>query len=137
MEVSSFCPTVNDTATVDLDHCRSILFASFVASGFVPMIHACVLDGTDVLGFFPLAHALGMVTCYLTGTIFYLSRFPERRYPVKYDIWVRATHISKTDDLHVLALTVGLGVKPPNIPYDDCGRPAGVYQGPETISPTV
>ena len=94
LEVSSVCPTANDAAVIDLDHCRSILFASFVASGFVPMIHACVLDGTDVLGFFPLAHAIGMVTCYLTGTLFYLSRFPERRYPIKYDIWVRTTHIS-------------------------------------------
>jgi adiponectin receptor len=73
---------------------RSVLFASFVASGFVPMIHACILDGIGVLGSFPLAHAIGMVTCYLTGVIFYLSRFPERYNPFKFDIWVCTTNIA-------------------------------------------
>ncbi|KAF1845089.1 hemolysin-III channel protein-like protein Izh2 [Cucurbitaria berberidis CBS 394.84] len=66
---------------------RSILFAMFVASGFLPMIHACALDGTDVLGLFPLAHVIGMETCYLTGVIFYITRFPEKRYPETFDIW--------------------------------------------------
>jgi adiponectin receptor len=79
-------------ANADAD--RSVLFASFVASGFIPMIHACLLDGIGVLGSFPLAHAIGMVTCYSTGVIFYLSRFPERQYPVKFDIWVCTTNIA-------------------------------------------
>lgn len=50
------------------------------------MIHACALDGTDVLGIFPLAHAIGMEICYLVGVTFYLTRFPEKQYPEKFDI---------------------------------------------------
>ncbi|KAF2706370.1 hypothetical protein K504DRAFT_505317 [Pleomassaria siparia CBS 279.74] len=53
-----------------------------------------------------------METCHLTGVIFYLSRFLKSRYPVKFDIWVQ--------------------IKPPNFPYDNRGRPAGVYQGAKT-----
>jgi predicted membrane channel-forming protein YqfA (hemolysin III family) len=67
---------------------RSLLFAAFVASGFVPMIHACVLDGSEALDLFPLAHVIGMEMCYLAGVVFYVTRFPERCYPQTFDIWV-------------------------------------------------
>lgn len=66
---------------------RSVLFATFFASGFVPMLHACIIDGVEVLGLFPLAHALGMGACYGTGVVFYITRFPEKYYPEKFDIW--------------------------------------------------
>ncbi|KAH9862836.1 hypothetical protein J1614_010929 [Plenodomus biglobosus] len=66
---------------------RSILFATFFASGFVPMLHASLIDGIDVLGLFPLAHAIGMGSFYGTGVIFYITRFPEKYFPEKFDIW--------------------------------------------------
>lgn len=68
---------------------RAILFASFVASGFLPMIHGCMLEGKEILGLFPLSHAIGMEAFYLTGVIFYITRYPEKYYPEKFDIWVR------------------------------------------------
>ncbi|KAF2844643.1 hemolysin-III channel protein-like protein Izh2 [Plenodomus tracheiphilus IPT5] len=66
---------------------RAILFATFFASGFVPMIHASIIDGVDVLGLFPLVHAIGMGLFYGMGVIFYITRFPEKYFPEKFDIW--------------------------------------------------
>ncbi|KAF1835913.1 hemolysin-III channel protein-like protein Izh2 [Decorospora gaudefroyi] len=75
---------------------RSFLFAMFVASGFLPMLHACVLDGTDVLGLFPLAHVIGMEACYFTGVVFYITRFPEKQFPETFDIWGSSHQIFHT-----------------------------------------
>lgn len=54
------------------------------------MIHACVIDGVEVLGYFPLAHAIGMGSFYGIGVIFYITRFPEKYFPEQFDIWVRS-----------------------------------------------
>ncbi|KAH4095172.1 hypothetical protein HBH70_199620 [Parastagonospora nodorum] len=66
---------------------RSVLFATFFASGFVPMVHASIIDGVEVLGYFPLAHTIGMASFYGTGVLFYVTRFPEKYFPEKFDIW--------------------------------------------------
>lgn len=54
------------------------------------MIHASIIDGIEVLGYFPLAHAIGMGSFYGTGVIFYITRFPEKYFPEQFDIWVRS-----------------------------------------------
>jgi predicted membrane channel-forming protein YqfA (hemolysin III family) len=77
------------TQLVDTDTTRSVLFATFFASGFVPMVHASIIDGVEVLGYFPLAHTIGMASFYGTGVLFYVTRFPEKYFPEKFDIWVR------------------------------------------------
>ncbi|KAI8932420.1 hypothetical protein NX059_010606 [Plenodomus lindquistii] len=66
---------------------RAVLFAAFFISGFIPMLHASIVDGIQVLGLFPLAHAIGMGSCYGVGVVFYITRFPEKYFPEKFDIW--------------------------------------------------
>lgn len=110
------------------DKIRSVLFATFVASGFLPMVHACMLDGTDVLGLFPLLHTLGMEACYFTGVIFYITRFPEKLYPKTFDIWVRTA----SQPFICFALLMYAGIKPSNISCGGRGRPDGVYYRTET-----
>lgn len=97
------------------------------------MIHACILDGTDVLGLFPLAHVIGMETCYLTGVIFYLTRFPEKYYPERFDIWVSVAYL----DLVRCMSLIDPGIKSSNFSHCGCGWPDGIHHRAETNGLTV
>jgi adiponectin receptor len=67
---------------------RTILFGSFIASGYVPMVHNHLLHGASGLRYFPLRAALIMIVLDFLGAAFYVSRFPESRFPSLFDIWV-------------------------------------------------
>ena len=67
-----------------------MLIVAFVASAYIPVIHSYVHSGPEALRLFPLPHTIGMELCFGVGTWFYLARFPERKYPGLFDIWVRA-----------------------------------------------
>jgi adiponectin receptor len=69
-------------------HRRSILFITLAGSGYIPIIHGYLISGIDGLRQFPLTHTLIMDVVYLIGVGFYLTHFPESRYPTKFDIWV-------------------------------------------------
>jgi len=117
---------------MQVDKVRSVLFAAFVASGFIPMIHACMLDGTAALGLFPLAHAIGMEAFYLTGVIFYITRYPEKHHPETFDIWVGTA----SECLGRYTLLIGAGIKPSNISCFGRHGPAGIHYWAETDGPT-
>ena len=57
-------------------------------SGFAPIIHMFLLEGMEGIRHFPLWHIACMELCYFVGTVFYLSHWPERRWPGTFDIWV-------------------------------------------------
>jgi adiponectin receptor len=52
------------------------------------MVHSCILSGIAAVDLFPLKHVVGMELFYLLGAVLYVSRFPERMFPDKFDIWV-------------------------------------------------
>lgn len=57
-------------------------------SGFMPIAHIALVEGTEGLWRFPLVNIA--VTCgsYLVGTGFYIYRVPEKHFPGYFDIWV-------------------------------------------------
>ena len=67
---------------------RCILFIALAGSGYIPMLHQYLLFGIDGLRSFPLTSALLMDAIYLLGVGFYVTQFPERRFPKRFDIWV-------------------------------------------------
>jgi len=64
-----------------------ILIGLFV-TGFAPVVHRLVMFGPKGLETFPLAHTAATTLCYLIGTVFYVTRFPEKYIPDVFDIWV-------------------------------------------------
>jgi hypothetical protein len=78
---------------------RTVLFGAFIASGYVPMVHNYYFYGSEGLVYFPLTAALVMNALDFLGAVFYVTRFPESRFPEKYDIWVRK--ISRYIPIHL------------------------------------
>lgn len=65
------------------------LFASFVASGFIPVAHLAHLDGAQAASTgFPLQSSASMALFYAVGAAFYITRFPEKYWLVKFDLLV-------------------------------------------------
>lgn len=64
------------------------MFCALGASGFVPITHAAIFEGVEGLKLFPLLHILITISCYLTGVVFYVTRFPESRWSETFDVWV-------------------------------------------------
>ncbi|TPX51030.1 hypothetical protein SeMB42_g02037 [Synchytrium endobioticum] len=73
---------------------RTIIFVALGASGVVPIIHAMILWGFD---FVTEAVSLGCMAImglfYVLGAVLYTSRFPERYWPGKFDIWFHSHSI--------------------------------------------
>ena len=59
-------------------------------SGFVPVIHMLLTQGAEGVRYFPLTHTALTGLCYLSGTWFYVTRWPEKRWPELFDILVGA-----------------------------------------------
>ena len=71
-------------------------FLALMLSGCVPIAHAFLVQGEKGVQRFPLLHIMAMGQCYLVGTFFYLTHWPEERWPATFDIWVRrAPHFSE------------------------------------------
>ena len=59
-------------------------------SGCLPIAHMFLVEGLVGVRQFPLMHTVTMGFFYLVGTVFYLSHWPEKRWPNTFDVWVSA-----------------------------------------------
>jgi adiponectin receptor len=72
-------------------------FIAISASGAIPCVHFWITDGyAALIHEANLVKMMIMCAFYLVGTFFYALRIPERWWPGKFDIWVRAAHASLT-----------------------------------------
>lgn len=65
---------------------RALLFSGMGFFGFVPAVHAAVVNWGEPRRNVTLAYEAAMAASYLTGTIFYVTRVPERWKPGRFDI---------------------------------------------------
>ncbi|XXG52108.1 hypothetical protein AAC387_Pa03g0507 [Persea americana] len=65
---------------------RAMLFLAMGFSGIVPAIHALVLNWSNPQCPITLAYELLMALSYVTGTLFYVSRIPEKWKPGLFDL---------------------------------------------------
>ncbi|KAG6523052.1 heptahelical transmembrane protein ADIPOR1-like [Zingiber officinale] len=79
---------------------RALLFSGMGFFGFVPAVHAAVVNWGEPRRNVTLAYEAAMAASYLTGTIFYVTRVPERWKPGRFDI---AGHSHQIFHLFVIA----------------------------------
>lgn len=65
---------------------RALIFAAMGFSGIVPAIHALVVNWGEPRRNVTLAYESGMALSYVIGTVFYVSRVPERWRPGSFDL---------------------------------------------------
>ncbi|XP_057417564.1 heptahelical transmembrane protein 1 [Lotus japonicus] len=65
---------------------RAMLFCSMGLFGIVPAIHACFVNWGNPRRNVTLAYECTMALSYLTGTLFYVTRIPERWKPGWFDL---------------------------------------------------
>ncbi|XP_073002337.1 heptahelical transmembrane protein ADIPOR1-like [Typha latifolia] len=65
---------------------RALLFVGMGLSGLVPAVHAVVVNWGEPKRNVTLAYEAAMAVSYLVGTIFYVSRVPERWKPGMFDV---------------------------------------------------
>lgn len=65
---------------------RALLFCSMGFFGFVPAIHAAIVNWNNPKRDITLAYESAMALFYLTGTMFYVTRIPERWKPGWFDL---------------------------------------------------
>ncbi|XWS70746.1 hypothetical protein CRYUN_Cryun03dG0075200 [Craigia yunnanensis] len=65
---------------------RALLFSSMGLFGIVPGIHAAIVNWSNPRRNVTLAYESAMAIFYLTGTMFYVSRIPERLKPGWFDL---------------------------------------------------
>lgn len=70
-----------------------MIIAGLMGTGYTPLIHAYLLGGIERLQYFPWQAAVKMLSADLVGVLFYITRFPESRFPETFDIWVRQVMI--------------------------------------------
>ena len=72
---------------------KGLMFGFLGISNFIPAIFIFYMivassDANDHLNFgIEIILILGMGVTYLTGLAFYIKKFPEKKNPVKFDIW--------------------------------------------------
>jgi adiponectin receptor len=74
---------------------KAILMGGLGVSNFIPAVHMAALslnpDANKGMLNFPIFHSfLRTGACYLGGLAIYISRFPEKSYPKKFDIWLNS-----------------------------------------------
>lgn len=65
---------------------RATLFVAMAMFGIVPAVHATVVNWSDPRRNVTLAYEGAMAASYLMGTMFYVSRVPERWRPGAFDL---------------------------------------------------
>ncbi|PPD79830.1 hypothetical protein GOBAR_DD23232 [Gossypium barbadense] len=65
---------------------RAMLFSSMVLFGIIPGVHAMIVNWSNPRRNITLAYESAMAIFYLTGTLFYVSRVPERFKPGWFDL---------------------------------------------------
>ncbi|KAL2041640.1 hypothetical protein N7G274_005424 [Stereocaulon virgatum] len=79
---------------------RTSLFIGLAASGFAPVAHMAIIEGTAGLQNFPIQKWCIMALFYLAGAAFYNLRVPEKFSPGTFDIWVsepRRNHLNPSE----------------------------------------
>ena len=95
-------------------------------SGCVPILHMFILQGYKGVGQFPLMHTALMGLCYLAGTCFYVTHWPEKRWPATFDVWVSGIARSVSYFRHDANNTFSIGSKPSIVPCVHCPWPIRV-----------
>ena len=87
---------------------RQVFFVALVAVGWTHMAHEVILKGGLATpdGRASLGCWIASFTFYAIGFAFFLTKFPERRWPGKFDTWVRwpPIHLCVTTDRATTAL---------------------------------
>lgn len=97
---------------------RALIIAGLMATGYTPLFHAYLVGGIERLRYFPWKAAVKMLSADLVGVFFYITRFPENRFPGTFDIWV-SLHVSSDT---VLSLKSAPGCEPSDLPHHGrCG----------------
>ncbi|CAI8610396.1 unnamed protein product [Vicia faba] len=65
---------------------RAMLFCSMGLFGIVPAVHACIVNWANPRRNITLAYECAMAFSYLIGTMFYVTRIPERWKPGWFDL---------------------------------------------------
>ncbi|CAL5198678.1 unnamed protein product [Lathyrus oleraceus] len=65
---------------------RAMLFCSMGLFGIVPAVHACIVNWGNPRRNITLAYECAMAFSYLIGTLFYVTRIPERWKPGWFDL---------------------------------------------------
>ncbi|KAJ3708088.1 hypothetical protein LUZ61_011793 [Rhynchospora tenuis] len=73
-------------STVRFRTYRTLLFVGMGFSGIVPAVHATIVNWHEPQRNLTLAYEAAMALSYLTGTIFYVTRVPERWKPGAFDL---------------------------------------------------
>ncbi|KIW81573.1 hypothetical protein Z517_04599 [Fonsecaea pedrosoi CBS 271.37] len=66
---------------------RALMFVVTGLCGVAPLIHGLNVFGMSQMMTKAFPYTLAKAGCLLTGTLFYATRFPERRYPGNFDLW--------------------------------------------------
>jgi adiponectin receptor len=66
---------------------RALMFVATGFSGIAPLIHGLVEFGMSQMMRKAFPYTLAKAGCLLSGTLFYATRFPESRYPGRFDLW--------------------------------------------------
>ncbi|KAL3440488.1 hemolysin-III related-domain-containing protein [Aspergillus insuetus] len=65
---------------------RALMFIATGFSGVAPLIHGLNVFGMSQMMRKAFPYTLAKAGCLLSGTLFYASRFPESRYPGRFDL---------------------------------------------------
>lgn len=66
---------------------RALMFVATGLCGVAPLFHGISIFGISLMKQKALPYTLAKAGCLLSGVSFYATRFPESRYPGKFDMW--------------------------------------------------
>ncbi|PVH68597.1 HlyIII-domain-containing protein [Cadophora sp. DSE1049] len=66
---------------------RALMFVATSLCGVAPLIHGIKVFGMSQMMRKAFPYTMAKAGCLLSGTAFYITRFPESRYPGKFDLW--------------------------------------------------
>ncbi|KAJ1947065.1 hypothetical protein GGF37_000700 [Kickxella alabastrina] len=73
---------------------RPIIFMGIAGSGLVPIIHGAILNGySGAVDKMSLWYVVGMGVLYISGTLLYAFKIPERWRPGKHDVFLQSHQI--------------------------------------------
>ncbi|KAI1052301.1 hypothetical protein LB507_007581 [Fusarium sp. FIESC RH6] len=65
---------------------RALMFVATGLCGVAPLVHGLITFGMSQMMTKALPYTLGKAACLLSGVSFYATRYPESRYPGKFDL---------------------------------------------------
>ena len=67
---------------------QSLYILGTHAQWLCAILHMFIMQGYEGVRQFPLMYTALMGLCYLAGTCFYVTHWPEKRWPDTFDVWV-------------------------------------------------